>query len=260
MTLFMPTCADVVALLTDYEEGALGPYDWLGLKLHLSLCPPCRAFLDSFHRTAPMLRALWTGTPNTPSAERALSRALTILRTGRLPQGPQHHPEGEAWRALEPGGDPMTALLLRVHLGHCGACRAVHGPEQALESGDPGIAFLRPLLPPEDQWHWTRRGLGGAQVARLMKDPTTGATLSLARMPGGRAMPVHGHGGPELSLVLSGALQDGPAHLRPGDWIAHGPGHQHGPKADQGGECWALIRLEGGVQFRGWRSLLGAVG
>lgn len=259
MTLFMPTCAEVVDLLTDYEEGALGPFHWLGLKLHLSLCPPCRAFLDSFHRTAPILRALW-GNPAGPAAERALDGALAALREGRLPQGPQHHPEEEAWRALEPGGDPLTALLLRVHLGHCGTCRGIHGPGQALASGDHPLAALRPLLPPEDQWAWTRHGLGGAQVARLMKDPATGATLSLARMPGGRTMPVHGHRGPELSLVLSGALQDGPAHLRPGDWIAHGPDHQHGPTADQGSDCWTLVRLEGGVQFRGWRSLLGVVG
>lgn len=259
MTLFMPTCAEAVALLTDYEEGALGPFDWLGLKLHLSLCPPCRTFLDSFHRTAPLLRRLWTGTPG-PAAERALSGALAALREGRLPRGPQHHPEDDAWRALEPGGDPLTALLLRVHLGHCGACRSTHGPDLALELGTDPMASLRPLLPPEDQWRWTRRGLRGAQVARLLEDPSTGATLSLARLPGGRTMPDHGHGGPELSLVLTGALQDGPAHLGPGDWIAHGPGHQHGPTAGPGGECWTLIRLEGGVRFTGWRSVLGAVG
>jgi putative transcriptional regulator len=97
-------------------------------------------------------------------------------------------------------------------------------------------------------------------VARLAKDPATGATLSLARLPGGRTMPLHRHGGPEMSLILCGSLQDGPARLGPGDWIAHGPDHQHGPTAGRGGECWALIRLEGGVRFAGWRSLLGAVG
>ena len=259
MSLFMPTCAETVARLTDYEDGALGPLDWFGLKLHLSLCPPCRHFLESLHRTPFLLRDLWTDAPE-PAAEKALEATLAALREGRLPLGPRLHPDEEAWRALEPDGDPLTALLLRVHLGHCDACRSLRGSDQALGAGRDPIESLRPLLPPEDRWRWTRRGLGGAQVARLVADPLTGATLNLAHMPAGGAMPAHGHCGLELSLVLSGALQDGPARLGPGDWIAHGPGDQHSPAADHGGECWTLIRLEGGIRFTGWRSLMGAVG
>jgi putative transcriptional regulator len=97
-------------------------------------------------------------------------------------------------------------------------------------------------------------------VAQLLRDPATGATLNLARMPGGMSMPVHGHGGSELSLVLSGTLQDGPAHLGPGDWLTCGAGQQHGPTAGPGAECWALLRIEGGIRFTGWRRVLGAVG
>lgn len=259
MTLLMPTCLETVARLTDYEEGALGPLDWFGLKLHLSLCPPCRHFLKSLHRTPSLLREFWADTPE-PAAEKALAATLAALREGRLSLGPRLHPAEEAWQALAPGGDPLTALLLRVHLGHCEACRGVHGSSGALGAGQDPIGSLRPLLPPEERWRWTRRGLGGAQVARLVTDPLTGATLNLAHMPAGRAMPHHGHCGPELSLVLAGALQDGATRMGPGDWIAHGPGDQHGPAADRGGECWALIRLEGGLRFTGWRSLLGAVG
>jgi putative transcriptional regulator len=97
-------------------------------------------------------------------------------------------------------------------------------------------------------------------VARILVDPATGATLNLAHMPGGRSMPTHRHGGLELSLVLSGTLQDGPARLGPGDWLACGPGQQHGPTAGPGTECWALLRIEGGIRFTGWRRALGAVG
>ncbi|WP_243303959.1 cupin domain-containing protein [Geothrix oryzisoli] len=263
MTLLMPTCAEVVGLLTDYEEGALGPLGWLGLKLHLSLCPPCRAFLDSFERTPDLLRKLWPDPP-APAAERALDGALAALRRGAVPRGPVHHPEDGAWAALEPGGDPLTALLLRVHLGHCGACRNQRTTGEAIPSSGPAGAgaldFLRPHLPPEERWRWTRRGLGGAHVAQLLRDPATGATLNLARMPGGMSMPVHSHGGLEVSLVISGSLQDGPAHLGPGDWLACGPGLQHGPTAGPDAECWTLLRIEGGIRFTGWRRVLGAVG
>ena len=259
MTILIPTCERVTALLTDLEEGALGPLDWLGLKLHLILCPPCQAFLDAFERTPALLRQAWDDRPDS-MAERALAGALTALREGRLPRGPQHHPEPEAWAALAPGGDPWKALLLRAHLGHCEGCRKTHGGDQAIAPATDPLETLRPHLPPEARWRWIRRGLGGGRVAVLQEDPVTGASLNLACFPGGRSTPVHDHPGFECALILTGALQDGPAHLRPGDWIAHDPGHIHGPTADPGAECWALVSLERPVRFTGWRGAIGLFG
>ncbi len=259
MTFLMPTCEQVVGLLTDYEDGALGPFDWLGLRLHLALCPPCQTFLDAFERTPALLRRAWdAGTSDTrpPLAEQALAGALAALREGRVPKGPQHHPEPEAWATLAAGGDPLRALLLRVHLGHCESCREIRGGEQAIPpAGDP-VQALRPHLPPESQWRWIRHGLNGGKLAVIQRDPVTGASLNLACLPGGRQTPVHNHLGLECALILCGALQDGPAHLRAGDWIAHDPGTLHGPSADPGEECWALISLEKPVQFTGWRRAL----
>ena len=263
MTFLIPNCERVTGLLTDYEEGALGPLDWLGIKLHLALCPPCQTFLDAFERTPALLRQAW-GEEFFPgaeqaSAEQALAGALAALREGRLPCGPQHHPEPGAWGALAPGGDHLLALLLRVHLGHCGPCRETHGAGQAISLSQDPLEALRPHLPPETQWRWTRHGLGGGQVARLLEDPRSGAVLSLAKLEGGCAVPRHDHLGPEVSLLLCGGLQDGPAHLSPGDWIAHAPGHLHAPEADPRGECWALVHLEGGIRFEGWRGVFGVL-
>ena len=271
MTVLIPTCERVTELLTAYEDGALGPFEWLGLKLHLLLCPPCQSFLGTFDRIPGLLRQVLNEErgPSTGQgagqgpAEQALAAALAALREGRVPQGPQHHPEPEAWAALSPAGDPLLALLLRVHLGHCEACRTTHGPEAAIPLvadlvADP-LAALRPHLPPDTQWRWIRHGLGGAQAAILHEDPTTGASLNLVCLPGGRTSPRHDHAGRECALVLSGGLQDGPAHLRAGDWIAHNPGHLHGPTADPGEACWALIALQRPVQFTGWRGVVDQV-
>jgi putative transcriptional regulator len=258
MTLLIPSCAEVTALLTDYEEGALGPFAWLGLRLHLGLCPPCQTFLKNLKRAPALLRQAWDEAP-TPQAEQALCGALTLLREGRAPMGPQHHPEPEAWVALGPGGDPLLALLLRVHLGHCASCREQHGAEQAIPPEANSLEGLRPHLPADTRWSWSRWGLGGSRVARLAEDTQTGAVLSLARMPGGNRIPRHGHVGPEVSVLLCGSLQDGPAHLHAGDWIRHQPGSIHAPEADGGPECLAIVHLEGGLRFEGWRSLLGTV-
>jgi putative transcriptional regulator len=257
MTVLIPTCEHVISLLTDYEDRALGPLDWLGVRLHLALCPPCQTVLEAFERTPVLLRRALDEAGATSAAESALAGALAALREGRVPRGPQHHPEPEAWAALDPGGDPLRAVLLRLHLGHCEACRNSRGGHQAIPPAEDPLEALRSHLPPEAQWHWIRHGLGGGRVAVIQQDTATGASLNLACLPGGRSTPVHTHEGLECALILSGALQDGPAHLHAGDWIAHDPGHLHGPTADPGGECWALISLDRPIRFMGWRGALG---
>ncbi len=258
MTLLIPSCARVIALLTEYEEGALGPFDWLGMKLHLALCPPCQVFLETFERAPALLRGAWSQAP-TAGAEHALSGALSALREGRAPCGPQHHPAASDWSALGPDGDPLLALLLRVHLGYCKGCQAAHSGAEAIPPAKNPIEALRPYLPGASHWTWSRLGLGGGQVARLQEDPQSGAVLSLAKLQGGRSVPRHDHLGLEVSVLLCGGLQDGPAHLCPGDWITHEQGYRHGPEADPGSECLALVRVEGGVRFEGWRGLFGVV-
>lgn len=254
----IPTCEQVTALLTDFDEGGLGPLAWAGVRVHLGLCPPCRAFLHSLRRTPGVLRELFQEPAGTPdAADRALSGALGLIRQGRLPEGPSLHPHPGAWAALGAHGDPLEALLLRLHLGWCGACRAQRGADDALEAGGgPVPASLRALLPPESEWRWITRGLGGGRAARILKDPATGASLHLVQLAGGRTFPEHRHLGRETTLLLAGGLQDGPAHLCPGDWSEQAAGAIHAPAADPGEACWALVRLEGRVQFTGWRRIL----
>jgi putative transcriptional regulator len=260
MTVLIPSCERVTTLLTAYEEGALGPFDWLGLKLHLILCPPCQTFLESFERTPALLRRALDHEPQPLAepapAEHALAAALATLREGRVPRGPQHHPEPEAWD-VAPGGDSLLSLLLRVHLGHCEACRVAQGPDWAPIVLDPEAPpeSLSSVLPSDAPWKWHRWGLGGAQLAQVGRTPAGGTLLYLAKLPGGRQAPSHEHQGLECSVILSGRLQDGPAHLSPGDWISHGAGQWHSPVADPGEACWSLVHLDKPVRFLGWRRI-----
>jgi anti-sigma factor RsiW len=47
----MLTCADVVRLITDYTEGRLTPAERRRFEEHISICPPCRSFLDQMRKT-----------------------------------------------------------------------------------------------------------------------------------------------------------------------------------------------------------------
>lgn len=50
-------CADGVALLMDYLEGTLPPADRERIDAHVSGCPRCVAFVDSYRHTPRILRA-----------------------------------------------------------------------------------------------------------------------------------------------------------------------------------------------------------
>jgi anti-sigma factor RsiW len=50
-------CADGVAVLLDYLEGALPPADREAAEAHVSGCPRCVAFIESYRRTPAILRA-----------------------------------------------------------------------------------------------------------------------------------------------------------------------------------------------------------
>lgn len=54
----MLTCADVVKLITDYEEGRLTPAERRRFEEHVSICPPCRSFLGQMRTTVELVGEL----------------------------------------------------------------------------------------------------------------------------------------------------------------------------------------------------------
>lgn len=51
-------CDECVELLVDYLDGELPPDRAKALELHLDLCPPCVAFLNTYRGTVKAARAL----------------------------------------------------------------------------------------------------------------------------------------------------------------------------------------------------------
>ena len=54
----MLTCADVVKLITDYNEGRLSPAERRRFEEHVSICPPCRSFLEQMRKTVELVGEL----------------------------------------------------------------------------------------------------------------------------------------------------------------------------------------------------------
>ena len=54
----MLTCADIVKLVTDYEEGRLTPDERRRFEEHVSICPPCRSFLAQMRTTIELVGKL----------------------------------------------------------------------------------------------------------------------------------------------------------------------------------------------------------
>jgi anti-sigma factor (TIGR02949 family) len=52
------TCRGVIDLLCDYLEGEIPREDSEALEIHLSDCPPCMAFLNTYRKTTELCRHL----------------------------------------------------------------------------------------------------------------------------------------------------------------------------------------------------------
>lgn len=97
-----------------------------------------------------------------------------------------------------------------------------------------------------DAVRWRSAG-GGVRQAIL---PTAGdATVRLLHIPGGVAVPDHGHRGTELTLVLQGAFRDETDRFGPGDLEIATEALEHKPVAEPGIDCICLAATDAPLRF-----------
>jgi len=97
---------------------------------------------------------------------------------------------------------------------------------------------------------WTRLGPGVWQH-KLPLSPSTKGELYLLKLIPGCRLPVHGHAGAELTLVLTGAFSDATGEYRRGDVLEVDAGTEHQPVADRLEGCICLIAAEGPYILKG---------
>lgn len=74
--------------------------------------------------------------------------------------------------------------------------------------------------------------------------------LYLLHIAPGKAVPEHGHGGSEMTLVISGAYRDELGRFGPGD-IADLDEHvEHQPRVEDGAACICLVATEAPTRFK----------
>ncbi|MEM8976712.1 MAG: ChrR family anti-sigma-E factor [Pseudomonadota bacterium] len=102
----------------------------------------------------------------------------------------------------------------------------------------------------EETIPWRRLGPGIWHYQLPLSDGVEG-DLRLLKIAAGRKMPEHGHGGSELTLVLSGAYADETGRYMRGDMQDLDDDIEHQPVADKDTGCICLIASERPAQFKG---------
>lgn len=100
-----------------------------------------------------------------------------------------------------------------------------------------------------DKISWRPLGRG---VQQAILQTSRQATARLLYIPGGVAVPDHGHRGTELTLVLQGAFADDTARFARGDVEIADDAIEHQPIAERGEDCICLAVTEGALRFREW--------
>ena len=93
---------------------------------------------------------------------------------------------------------------------------------------------------------WKSLGMGVKQSILSINDS---GSVRLLYIPGGRAMPHHGHNGLELTLVLQGAFSDETGRFARGDVELGLPDMDHTPIAEEGPACICLAATDARLKF-----------
>lgn len=203
-------------LLLAYAAGTLEEGWRLAVATHLALCPDCRKRLSVMEDAGGQL--LEDITP-----ELAMSTSFERLRQRILHEGAPVRPAPAGVRptASDHVASPVLPEPLRSYVG-----------------GD--VETLK----------WRSLGRGAYHIPVKTADGTT--MVRLLRIPAGKPVPEHGHGGRELTLVLSGSFYDGEALFARGDLEEADANVQHQPVATPGEDCICLAVTDAPLKFKSW--------
>ncbi|VFR20590.1 FIG111991: hypothetical protein [plant metagenome] len=218
------------ATLVSYSAGALPAALALVAATHIALCPQCRARLACVDRLGGMLmhagpdwRQEPTPAPNPLRGRDAMLARLDALEGMPLGGAPKPAPAAPSAEAGSPDPDLLPGLL-HPHFGT-------------------RYSALR--------WRLVAPGLHRVQANGIHE-----GQLMLLKLAPGMALPPHGHGGSEMTLVLKGAYNDCFGRYGAGDIADLDEDIEHQPVAEQGEPCIALAGTDAPLRFKTWGARL----
>jgi putative transcriptional regulator len=158
---------------------------------------------------------------------------------------------GELFDDVQPvqlGSDALDSVLSRLDDDQ----EEVTAPVVAAADDDP-IRIPRPLKDyvsgsvQSMPWRWLGPGVHYAEIGAAAKGPKVG----LLRIAPGTKVPMHGHSGSEMTMVLAGGYSDATGHFVRGDVEAADDNMVHQPIADAGEDCFCLVVTEGQLRPTG---------
>ncbi len=117
--------------------------------------------------------------------------------------------------------------------------------------GDVPAPLVPHVGPNLDDIPWKRLGPGLWHYPLPLSKGAKG-DLRLLKVAPGKAMPDHGHGGEELTLMLKGSYHDKFGTFRRGDVADLDDDVEHAPIADEKEGCICLVASEGKARFKGF--------
>jgi putative transcriptional regulator len=203
----------VSGLLAEYVLGGLSTPARVLVESHLELSPDAQIWLDDVQSVGSALasKAGKSSAPATPHVFDQIEPVAFSDPDGAL-QAVMDVIEGESRTSRVPAA-------LEAYLGMSLA-------EVPWKKVMPGLAEYR--LPDQD-----------------------GAEVSLLRIDGGRAVPVHTHHGSEITLVLQGGFSDGNGHYAAGDIAYADDDVNHKPVADPDEVCICFAVVDAPVELTG---------
>lgn len=202
-------------LLLEYAAGNLAEGWGIAVASHLALCPACRRQLDAMEQAGGTLLG------EIACEEAGVEDSWALMKARLAGGAPEAIVGPPVARSTMPGGQAVLPEPLRSYLG-----------------GDVGSL------------KWRSLGRGAYHIPIPVADRET--SVRLLRIPAGKPVPEHGHGGRELTLVLAGSFHDGQGRFARGDIEEADEGLQHQPIADPGEDCICLAVTDAPLKFRSW--------
>ena len=204
-------------LLLDYSSGALDEGWSLAIATHLALCPDCRqAVRDMEAIGASFMECLSPSSVSTATSEAVFNQ-------------------------LSDDAAPLSELDM-ARRGSAEAPPILPEPLRGYIGGD------------VDRVPWQRLGLGAFQYRIPMKEQ--GLAVRLLKIPAGRPVPAHSHGGLELTLVLSGSFSDATGSYKRGDIQEVDETLEHQPHVAVGMDCICLAVTDAPLRFSNFAARL----